>query len=103
MASVVWTPKALNDLEAVYLYIARTSARMAETFVLRVEAAVDQLSQFPGSGRLVQELRASDVRELIVQQYRVFYRVRANQVEVLSILHGSRNIGESAVPLPEDV
>lgn len=65
MASVTWTPKARDDLQATYLYIRRDSRRMAEAFVLRVEAAVDRLATFPESGRMAPEFRRPDIRELI--------------------------------------
>jgi addiction module RelE/StbE family toxin len=102
MASVTWTPKAQNDLQAAYEYIARDSRRLAEAFVLRVEAAVDRLAAFPESGRMVPEFRRRDIREVIVQRYRVFYRIRAGNVEVLSVLHGARDIRASDLPLPDD-
>jgi addiction module RelE/StbE family toxin len=102
MASVTWTPKARSDLEAVYEYIARDSRRLAQAFVVRVEAAVDRLAAFPESGRMAPEFRRRDIRELIVQRYRVFYRIRAGNVEVLSVLHGARDIQASDVLLPDD-
>jgi toxin ParE1/3/4 len=61
MASVTWTPKARNDLQAAYEYIARDSPRLAGGFVLRVEAAVDRLAVFPESGRMVPEFRRRDI------------------------------------------
>jgi plasmid stabilization system protein ParE len=51
--------------------------------------AVEQLIDFPESGRVVPEVGAREVRELIFGAYRVFYRV-GSSVEVLSVRHGSQ-------------
>ena len=50
----------------------------------------------PESGRVVPELGARRVRELIFGAYRVFYRV-GSAVEVLSVRHGSRPIRSGEV------
>ena len=74
---------------------------MAEAFVARAEAAVEQLATFPESGRLAPEFRQRIVRELIVQSYRVFHRIRSGDVEVLSVVHGARQVRDSDVPLQD--
>ena len=98
MASVGWTPKARNDFQAAYLYIARDSSRMAETFAVRVTMAVDQLTRFPLSGRVVPEFHRSVLREFIVQSYPVIYRVRSGDVEILTVLHGARTLRWTDLP-----
>lgn len=98
MAPITWTPKAQNDLQATYLYIARDSRPLAEAFTLRLIVAVEQLTSFPRSGRVVPEFDRPDIRELVVQKYRIVYRVREQAVEVLTIQHGARALGSDAVP-----
>jgi len=87
---VRWTPQALDDLEAICLFVARDAPRMAVVFADRVFRAADQLAIFPHSGRSVPELALPDVREVILGSYRLIYRIRAEDVEILTLHHGAR-------------
>lgn len=95
MAQVRWTPQAAEDLEAVCLFIARDSPRMAAIFADRVLRATERLANLPRSGKIVHELGMEDIREIIVGSYRVIYRLRADQVELLTIHHGARLLDAS--------
>jgi plasmid stabilization system protein ParE len=59
-------------------------------FVERVFAATERLSHFPRSGRIVPEMGVEEIREVIVQSYRVIYRVVLEEVEILTVHHGAR-------------
>jgi plasmid stabilization system protein ParE len=48
-----------------------------------------------GSGRRLPELPDSDLRELLVGNYRVVYRRRAKRIEVLALFEGHRLLRES--------
>ncbi len=90
MAEVRWTPQAVDDLEAVFLFIARDSPQLAAAFADRVLHATDQLASFPRSGRIVPELGIANIREILVGSYRVIYRVRQDDVQLLTVHHGAR-------------
>jgi toxin ParE1/3/4 len=81
---MIWTTPALTDAEAIRDYIARDSPRYAADLMARIVGAVERLAQFPESGRKVPELDRPDVRELIVGNYRVVYRL-VRQGEVVEI------------------
>ena len=55
---------------------------------------MERLTDFPRSGRVVPEFERSDIRELIVQSYRIVYRVRGEDVEILTVHHGARLLRE---------
>jgi toxin ParE1/3/4 len=90
VARVTWTDQALDDLDAICLFVARDAPRYAEIVAARVFRATDRLSQFPRSGRIVPEVGRDDIREVIVQSYRVIYRLRTDEVEILTVHHGAR-------------
>lgn len=92
MAEVTWTNQALDDLEAVFLFIARDSPVVANLFVERVSAATERLVEFPMSGRVVPEIGDQDIREVIVQNYRVIYQLDGEEVEILTVHHGARPV-----------
>ena len=90
MAEVTWTNQALDDLRAVFLFIARDAPVVADLFVERIFTATARLAEFPMSGRVVPEIGDQGIREVIVQSYRVIYRVLLEEVEILTVHHGAR-------------
>lgn len=95
---IIWTEPAVADLQGIRDYIARDSEFYALQFTGRIIAAVETLESFPERGRKVPEsLRADDaggIRELLFQSYRIVYRLKGEGVQILAILHGSRNLGQ---------
>ncbi len=62
--------------------------------VARIYLATRNLEQFPHLGRHVPEQVEGEVREIFVQPYRILYRVTPDLVEVVTVLHGARLLGE---------
>lgn len=73
MARIVWSSVARDDLKALVAYIKVDSPGYAHTFGLHIQQRVEQLRQFPESGRNVPEDKRGIYRELIVGNYRVVY------------------------------
>ncbi len=95
MTRIVWSPQSLRDLQAIHDYIAKDSARYADLTVARIFAAVEQLLQFPYSGRVVPERSETAIREIIVGRFRVVYRVQDGQIEVATVFRSSRIFPDS--------
>ena len=93
---VIWTDPALDRVAEIAVYIAQDDPRAAERWALELFAAVERLTDFPDSGRVVPEVGKRAVRELIFGSYRVFYRV-SDAVDVLSVRHGSQLLRASDV------
>lgn len=55
MRAIVWTLQAIEDVEAIRVYVARDSVRYAALLVERILAAIERLETFPLSGRVVPE------------------------------------------------
>ena len=64
--------------------------RRLSRFVPKRAAA--SLSEFPDRGRRVVEFDDPAVRELIVDSYRLIYRVRPRRLSVLAFVHKSRDL-----------
>ena len=58
----------------------------------RLLKGVERLAEFPRSGRIIPEDRRGSVREVIVGRYRVLYRVRRGRIEILTLIHGAREM-----------
>ena len=90
MDQVRWTPQAADDLEAICLFIARDAPQVAAAFADRVLRATDRLANFPRLGRVVPELGIENIKEIVVSSYRVIYRIRQEEVHLLTVHHGAR-------------
>lgn len=92
MTRIEWTEPAVADLENIQDYIARDSADYADALVERLILSVDQLELFPESGRRVPESTDPKIRELLVESYRVIYRLKKGNAQILAVAHGARNL-----------
>lgn len=91
MAEVVFTAEAVRDIEEIHAYIAQASARYANRQVQLFYEEAERLSSFPRGGRMVPEIEHFAVRELIIGNYRMMYRlVEPDIVEVMIIHHVKR-------------
>lgn len=80
------------DLRNIQDYIARDSEFYAVEFVEGVFEVIENLSEFPNIGRMVLEFQDQKIREIIYYNYRIIYRLDNKKVEVLTIVHGSREL-----------
>ena len=87
---VYWTKNAIEHLVNIYEYIALNSPAYAKRTVDKITRRSVQVAEHPLSGRIVPEYDAEDVRELIESPYRIIYRIKPDQIDVLAVIHGSR-------------
>ena len=87
-----WVNPAWDDLDSAAEYISRDSPRYAAAFTREVLKSVSSLRQFPRHGRIVPEFDDPSLRELIVQSYRLIYRIRGNKITILGLIHGARDL-----------
>ena len=92
MTRLEWTEPAVADLDNIQDYITRDSAEYADALIERLILSVDRLESFPESGRRVPESTDPKVRELLVESYRVIYRLKKGSVQILAVAHGARNL-----------
>jgi addiction module RelE/StbE family toxin len=91
---VHWTLNAIRHLTNIYEYIALNSPTYARRMVDRITRRSEQISTQPLSGRKVPEYEAEDIRELIEKPYRIIYRVKQDQIDVLAVIHGAQILPE---------
>ena len=60
---VVWSPRAIEDVEAIAIYISADSAAYAAAVVKKILTTTRRLSSFPFSGRVVPEFDDDSLRE----------------------------------------
>jgi toxin ParE1/3/4 len=87
---VRWTEQAVEDLRRIREFIGRDSPRYGRLVAERLYDATSRLESFPRSGRVVPEVGRSEIRELIVGEYRIVYRLEAEAAVLLTIFRSSR-------------
>jgi toxin ParE1/3/4 len=97
MAIVVKRPRAELDLLDIWDYIADDSLDRADEFLDRIEGKLQVLALNPGIGRRREELLPG-LQSFPIGNYVVFYREIKGGIDVLRVLHGSRDIEEIFKP-----
>ena len=90
------TDDAICDLDDLYDYIAKHDTSQKADYVLdRIEEAFSGLSEFPERGVWLQELAELGIREYrenFFKPYRIIYRIIEQNVYVLLIADGRRDM-----------
>jgi toxin ParE1/3/4 len=94
--AVELSPFVTEDIEGLVDYLIRDGAndaarRLVDTFQERIDA----LEAFPRRGNIPKELAGlqfSEVRQLVMAPYRIFYEIKDAQVTVLLLADGRRDI-----------
>lgn len=84
-----WTEQAVQDLESIRDFIERDSPRYGRTVVERLVEATSRIEVFPQSGRMVPEVGREDIREIIVGDYRIVYRLTDDVAMLITVYRSS--------------
>lgn len=87
-----FTERAAGDLELIWDYIAKEAgAETAGDYIDELVRTVQSIANFPRMGRRRDELRQG-WRSVVENPYVIFYREIENGIELMRIIHGSRDI-----------
>jgi toxin ParE1/3/4 len=89
---VVWTQTAERALSEAAEYVAQDSQTAAEALVERLLKAASSLEHFASRGHPPPEFSDLSIPELLVQPYRLIYRVTEADVVVLALIHQRRDV-----------
>ncbi|MES9856338.1 MAG: type II toxin-antitoxin system RelE/ParE family toxin [Sedimenticola sp.] len=92
---VKWTATARFDLRGIIRFIAIENRTQAKQILHRLQDKAEALATFPERGRVVPEIRAVGVhthREIILNPWRIIYRIEGSTVIVLAVLDGRREL-----------
>ena len=87
---VHWTRNAIGHLTNIYEYISLNSSTYANRTVDKITRRSEQIANQPYSGRKVPEYDAKDIRKLIEKPYRIIYRIKPDQIDVVAVIHGAQ-------------
>jgi toxin ParE1/3/4 len=90
-AKIIYSAKALADLEEIWSHIAEDSEDFANKTVAKIIEKFQKLLAFPKIGKTRHELFIG-LRSFPEGNYVIFYQETATGVEIVRIIHGSRDV-----------
>jgi toxin ParE1/3/4 len=87
---ILWSPLAIDRVAEITEYIAMDSPGAAENWVNTVFRKVEEIKDFPESGRIVPETDNKSIRELLSGNYGIIYQVEKKRLSVLTVRHGKQ-------------
>ena len=90
MTPLIWTRRAINDVQSIRQFIAQDSPHYAELVTQRLIASVERLPALPQSGRIVPEINDPTGREVIHDSYRIVYRLVREEIHIVTVHHAAR-------------
>lgn len=85
MLKLAWSEQAIDQLEAIAAYIDQFDPAAADALIARLEACAEKLTEYPYMYRTG---RVPGTRDALAHpNYILVYRVAADAVEVLRVLH----------------
>jgi len=95
---IIYSPEALDDLRAIYMYIAyeKQAPENAESQTNRIRNAVRKLDLFPDGHTIInwEPWASMGMRFLPVDNYTVYYLINEDQqtVEIVRIFYSGRDV-----------
>ncbi len=91
MFKLILSPQAREDLFDIWFYIAEDSTINADRFIDKLTNKCQWLTEFPETGVLRDDLERN-LQCFSVDRYLLFYKVTDKNLELVRVLHSSRNI-----------
>jgi addiction module RelE/StbE family toxin len=84
---VFWTPDAKLRLREIEAYIAKNSPTAGRDMAIRLIRRSLELEHPPLLGKRLTRYAQADIRELLERPYRLIYRVMADRIEIVTVMH----------------
>ena len=84
-------PRALNDLDEIWGFIAADNLDAADGMIGEILAAIEALVAFPDRGHKRPDLTSRSVRFTLVGDYLIAYAPEEKPLWVIAAMHGRRN------------
>lgn len=88
---LIWSPEAIEDIEAIAAYVERDSPWYAKAVVSKLIETAEWIPDYPQLGRVVPELGDASIRERLVHRHRLIYRLERDRAIVLAVIHGRQD------------
>ena len=91
MVRLNWTNLAIEDLINIAGFISKDSVKYSVIQIKRIRERAKLLKTHPLLGRIVPETNDVSVRELILGNYRIIYRIVSEErIDILTVHHSAK-------------
>ena len=88
---VLFSDESLQDLRDIWNFVRESSEVSADNLVVALIERAHTLREMPLRHPEIAELKGSGVRRLNVRTWSILYRVRADYIDVVRVVHGGRD------------
>ncbi len=94
MSAYVVAPAADDDLATIWYYYAETvgDPDLADRIIAGIVSGFHRIAKAPGIGHLRRDLAEEPLHFWAVRKFLIIYRGRESLVEIVRVLHGSRDV-----------
>lgn len=97
---VYWTQEARARLLDIETYIAQYSPKAARLVTARILKRSRRLASSPPlEGRRLPEYPKADLREVLERPFRLIYRAKPDQIEIITVKHYRQRLPRSPMKL----
>jgi plasmid stabilization system protein ParE len=91
MAKIGWSEEGLKRFRQILEYIEEDSPQNAAKLATTIWNRIQQLKEFPELGRIVPEFDRKEIREVIVYNFRIVYRLKTqDKIEIVGVHHSAQ-------------
>jgi len=91
MAEVIWTIKAVEQIEEIGSFIEKDSPFQARRVVQLIIKETRKLKEHARIGKMIPEVQEDRYRELRVFSYRILYKILdEKRIAIVGVVHGYR-------------
>lgn len=91
MAEVIWTLKAIEQVEQIGLFIEKDSPFQARRVVQLIIRETRRLRDHARIGKMIPEMEQDQYREVRVFSYRILYKILSeDRIAIVGVIHGRR-------------
>ena len=91
MAELIWTVKAVEQIEEIGSFIGKDSPFQARKVVQLIIKETRKLKEFSHFGKMIPEVQKEQYREIRIFSYRILYKIISeNRIAIIGVVHGYR-------------
>jgi plasmid stabilization system protein ParE len=90
--NVYITRSAEQDIIDIWNYICDNSKSRAKKFIAQIEVEITKLKKYPQRCPIINESKLLGIkyRHLVLGNYRIIFKIDADDVYIMRVLHGTR-------------
>ena len=95
---VIWAPLAREQVADAFSFISAERPGAAVHWFEEIVDRTGSLSTFPDIGRMMPEAGRPEVREVLVEPYRLIYRRDPDVIVIIGVFHFRQEVDSDGLP-----